>query len=146
MARSLLLLKYTQRRSQSPSSYVAVHFSVRTFILIPAGIYRCILYFLGCHCRTVGGDRCAFQLDTVLYLHRPNFFARCLRSIRALSKAPTCLCGRMSPSILFRYSSVTSFNVSSSLYILLPYVPCAHHMGLELSGRILLLRWWEGLL
>lgn len=73
MARSLLLSKYTQRRSQSPSSYVDVHFSVRTSVLILAGIYRCILYFFGCHCRTVGGDRCAFQLDTVLYLHRPDF-------------------------------------------------------------------------
>lgn len=40
-------------------------FPIRTSILIPAGIYRCILYLLGCHCRTVGRDRCAFQLDTV---------------------------------------------------------------------------------
>ena len=33
--------------------------------LNPAGINRCIMHFLGCHCRAVGGDRCVFQLDTV---------------------------------------------------------------------------------
>ena len=65
MARSLMLLIHTQRPSQRPSSYADVPFRVRTSVLIPTGISRCILYFLGCHCRTVGGDRCAFQLDTV---------------------------------------------------------------------------------
>jgi hypothetical protein len=66
MARSLLSLIHTQRHSQRPSSYADVPFPIRTFVLIPAGINRCILYFLGCHCRTVGCDRCALQLDTVL--------------------------------------------------------------------------------
>lgn len=65
--RSLLLWIHTQRLSQRPSSYVNVPFPICTSVLIPAGINRCILYFLGCHCRTVGGDRRAFQLDNCIF-------------------------------------------------------------------------------
>jgi hypothetical protein len=47
----------------------------------------------------------------------------------------------MSLSILSRYFSVTSFNVSPSSYVLLLYVLCVRRMGRGLIESILPVRW-----
>src|SRR5258708_26353569 len=68
-----------------------------------------------------------------------------MHSIRVQSRTQTCSCGRISLSILSSYSSVTSFNVSPSLYALSQHVSCTSYctwyMCHELWGRLLLMGW-----
>ena len=141
MAHALTSSVHTPSHNQRPSLYVDIPFTVR---VSPShsriGTRRCILRFVGRHCRTVVCNCCALCFDFDISISQIlMYFRRCLRSIRVGSKAATCLCGRTLLFTLCRCWSVISYKVCFlSIHAPAIYATWKRCMGYELRGRCFL--------